>query len=301
MKKIKILIIKLGYSETLDPEIGRHVSLGDVLRTTPILEALNSKYENSYISWLVSKEAESLLHNNEYINRILIWDEFVSYQLLAEKFDLVINLEKIPGICALSNKIDAWSKHGFRFNSETGKYDGYEQGLEFVDYINQKRIGKISNDCWQKSLIELLGLTWKEQKYSLGYKPKSQIKYDIGLNFQVGKKWPEKAMTMNKWEDLSSKLDKELLTYSWQEGLDSIYDYIEWINSCKILVTQDSLGMHLAFALNKRVVALFGPTSHSEVFFAKNHKLIVAKEQNMDNIDISTIMKDIKLLNKKEE
>ena len=37
MKKQKVLIIKLGYSETLDPEIGRVPSLGDVMRTTVIL------------------------------------------------------------------------------------------------------------------------------------------------------------------------------------------------------------------------------------------------------------------------
>ena len=38
--KTKILIIKLGYSETLDQDIGRVPSFGDVLRTTPILWAL---------------------------------------------------------------------------------------------------------------------------------------------------------------------------------------------------------------------------------------------------------------------
>jgi len=42
----KILIIKLGYSETLDPEIGRVPSLGDVLRTTPILHALRESSQN---------------------------------------------------------------------------------------------------------------------------------------------------------------------------------------------------------------------------------------------------------------
>ena len=43
-KDKKILIIKLGYSETLDQEIGRIPSLGDILRTTPILWALKEKY-----------------------------------------------------------------------------------------------------------------------------------------------------------------------------------------------------------------------------------------------------------------
>jgi len=201
MKKIKILIIKLGYSETLDSEIGRYVSLGDVLRTTPILSALKDKYTNSHISWLVSEVAEPLLFNNNYIDRLLIWDDFVPFQLMAEEFDIVINLEKVPGICAISDKIKAWNKYGFRFNKDTGHYDGHEDSLELIDYINQKEIGTTSHDPWQKTLIELLGLKWNNQNYSLGYKPKSKEIFNVGLNYEVGKKWQNKAMSIGKWEE----------------------------------------------------------------------------------------------------
>ncbi len=293
MSNLKILIIKLGYSETLDPEIGRHVSLGDVLRTTPLLSALKDRYNNSYITWLVSMPAEPLIRECEEIDRILIWDEFVGYQLLAEKFDLVINLEKVPGICALSDKIEAWSKYGFRFNSETGHYDGYERGLNFVDYINQKEIGQASDDCWQKSLIELLGLEWKQQNYILGYKPTNKVIYDIGLNYKVGAKWPEKAMSIEKWKDLDTLCQKNDLIVSWQEGLNSIFEYIDWINSCETIITQDSLGLHIALALNKKVIALFGPTSHKEVLFNTQSHVIVAKDAYMDNLQVSEIMNKI--------
>lgn len=291
MKKIKILIIKLGYSETLDSEIGRHVSLGDVLRTTPILSALKEKYKNSHISWLVSEKAEPLLFNNYYIDRLLIWDDFVPFQLMAEEFDVVINLEKVSGICAISDKIKAWNKYGFRFNKETGYYDGHEDSLEFIDYINQKEIGSQTEDCWQKSLIELLNLKWNNQNYILGYKPKSKILYNIGLNYEVGQKWPEKAMSIEKWESLALKLETNDVKISWQKGLDSIYDYIEWINSCETVITQDSLGLHLAIALNKNVIALFGPTSSKEVFFSKNSYVIQSEDEDMEKININAIIK----------
>ena len=294
MRKLKILIIKLGYSETLDPEIGKHISLGDVLRTTPILSALKEKYKKSHISWLVSSNAEPLINNNKFINRVLIWDDFVGYQLLSEKFDIVINLEKVAGICALSDKIDAFKKYGFRYNNDTGYYDVYDQSFQFIDYINKKKQGNISEDCWQKSLIELLDLQWKNQSYSLGYIPKSKVSYDIGLNYQVGKKWPEKAMAMKQWKKLAKKLDNQDITYSWQEGLDSIYDYIDWINSCKIVITQDSLGLHIALALGKKVIALFGPTTSKEVCFYQNSVVLNAKDNNMKNIKIKHILENIK-------
>ena len=293
MKPIKILIIKLGYSETLDPEIGRVVSLGDVLRTTPILSALKDKYKDSHISWLVSEKAEPLLHNNTYIDRLLVWDDFIPFQLQMEKFDLLINLEKVPGICALSDMIEAWNKQGFRFNKDTGNYDGYEQGLEIINYINQKAIGKTSENCWQKSLIELLGLKWKEQNYCLGYQPKTQEKYDIGLNFDVGSKWPQKAMPMETWEELASILENKKYSCSWQEGLKSIYEYIDWINSCRTIITHDSLGLHLALALNKRVIALFGPTTDDEICFNTDSYIIKAENNDMKNIKIDSILKGL--------
>ena len=70
----KVLIIKLGYSETLDKEISTTCSLGDVLRTTVILHFL--KKDN--ITWLVDERALPLLRDNRYIDRILVFNRFFS-------------------------------------------------------------------------------------------------------------------------------------------------------------------------------------------------------------------------------
>jgi len=91
---VKILIIKLGYSETLDKEISKVVSLGDVIRTTPILEALKEKYKKSKIIFLTHEKSYELIENNPFIDKVIVWDEFSGYLLLREKFDILINLEK---------------------------------------------------------------------------------------------------------------------------------------------------------------------------------------------------------------
>ncbi len=44
-------------------------------------------------------------------------------------------------------------------------------------------------------------------------------------------------------------------------------DYFEWINSCRLIVSNDSFGLHLGLALRKKVLALFGSTNAKEVFF----------------------------------
>lgn len=306
----KILIIKLGYSETLDAEIGRVPSLGDVLRTTPILWALKEKHPDSHITWLVDRQAEPLLRDNHLVDRILVWDEFVPFQLMKEKFDTLINLEKIPGVCALSDIIDAWVKYGFRFDGVSGTYHAYERGLDFIDYIEKKKNTGKSRDCWQKVLIEMMGGEWKGQEYIIGYKPKQGKTYDVGLNYTVGSKWPHKAMPVEKWKDLEKELTNDGYRVSWQQGVEDLYKYMDWINSCRILVSNDSLGLHIAFALKKKVIGLFGPTDSKEIYFYDNSKVVRSKTRCknmpcykincvsgilcMSKIDVKDVVKHIK-------
>ena len=262
----KILIIKLGYSETLDPEIGIVVSLGDVIRATVILWALKEKYPDSHISWAVSAEAEPLLSGNPFIDRVLVWDQFLPFQLIREKYDILINLEKIPGLCAIADSVDAWTKYGFRFDSQTGSYDAYEKGLRFIDYIESKKSDP-DRGAWQQVMIEMLGgVEWKGQKYIIGYKPKSTEQYDIGLNYLVGSKWPSKGMQLEAWQGIEKKLLASGYLVSWQQGQGNLYEYMEWINSCHLIISSDSLGLHIAFAFGKRIVGLFGPTDPSEIY-----------------------------------
>ncbi|HTY39260.1 MAG TPA: glycosyltransferase family 9 protein [Bacteroidota bacterium] len=262
----KILIIKLGYSETLDSEIGKIVSLGDVLRATVMLGPLKEKYPDSHLTWLVSERAEPLLVQNPFIDRILTWDQFVPFQLMREKFDIVINLEKVPGVCAVADMIDAWTKYGFRFDSVRGTYDAYEKGRDFISYIETKKT-RPAKTGWQQVMVEMLGgVEWSGQRYVIGYRPKTELTFDVGLNFEVGPKWPAKGMPLGKWKSLERKLLDAGLSLSWQRGQGDLYEYMDWINSCRVLVTSDSLGLHIAFAYERNVVGLFGPTDPSEIY-----------------------------------
>src|SRR5688500_11299562 len=110
--KEKVLIIKLGHSETMNPDIGSITSMGDVLRTTVILP----HFKDAQVTWLVDEKAYPLLEKNPYIHRILFYDLSSVLQLQSERFDTVINFEKVPGVCALADSVRAWRRYGFRFD-----------------------------------------------------------------------------------------------------------------------------------------------------------------------------------------
>ena len=125
-------------------------------------------------------------------------------------------------------------------------------------------------------MVEMLGVKWQEQPYIVGYEPKSSETFDIGFNYEVGSKWPYKALPMESWKKLEKRLVASGYSVSWQKGNKNLYEYMDWINSCRMLVTNDSLGLHLAFAFRKKVVALFGPTDPGEMFFYSGCKAIRA-------------------------
>ena len=268
VNKEKVLIIKPGYSETLDGEIGMITSLGDVLRSTVLLHL----YKNAYVTWLVDEKAFPLLKGNPFIQKILPYDITSILQLQSERFDTIINLEKVPGICAFSDSIHAWRRYGFRFDPENGvalAYDGTQHVLEICMDSEYKKKAK---KYWEEILFEMVGAKWQGEGCILGYKPKSQVIYDIGFNYDVGKKWPNKAWPMEYWKELE-RLVGNKYSISWQQGLKNIEEYFDWINSCNVFVTNDSLGLHAASALNKKIIAFFGPTLASEIHISNGIKL----------------------------
>jgi len=315
MEKEKVLIIKTGYSEFLDKEEdSRKVSLGDVLRTTPLLHLYKNK-ERYHVTWVTDEYALPLLKGKNFIDRLLSYDFTTSEQLKEERFDSVINLEKVPGICALTNNINAWRKFGFRFDSEKGKAEAYDKAFEVLAVSSDPKIKKENQKTAQELLFEMIGKKWNQEEYVLGYTTKTKEKYDICLNTIIGQKWPNKAWPNENWDKLEKVLMNEGLTVSRQdkqseEILKNLNNYMDWINSHRIIVTNDSLGMHLGIAFGKKILGLFGPTPHQETYFYGRGKAILPepipeclpcfkgtceKGKNcMEDISVERVYKEIK-------
>ena len=258
-KRRKVLIIKLGYSETLLPVVRQASSLGDVFRTTAILHL----YEDDHVTWLTDPAAVPLLEDNPYIDCLLTLDLLSALRIESEQFDRVINFEKVPGICALANRINAWSKYGFRFDETSGTVQAYERAHEVLAIATIEDTKRLNSVPWLEVLFNSLGATWQGQDYILGYKPTSSVEYDIGFNTHVGELMPHKAWPMEHWRKLETLIG-DRFTCVHQQHLNDLKKYMDWINTCRMLITNDSLGLYLGLALGKKVLGLFGPTPSSD-------------------------------------
>ena len=96
---MKILLIKLG-------------ALGDVLRTTPILEGLKKKYPECHVTWLVDPKNRPALENNARIDRLESLEEGGQGWRKA-RYDVVINLDKEPEALEALEGTKAALKMGF--------------------------------------------------------------------------------------------------------------------------------------------------------------------------------------------
>ncbi|MFH1583676.1 MAG: glycosyltransferase family 9 protein [Actinomycetota bacterium] len=267
--------MKTGYSEVLDNGDGsQKVSFGDILRTTPLLHV----YPDAHVTWVTDEAAFPLLKGNNYIDRLLHLNFTNAMHLLDESFDTIINLEKNHDICKFSGKLKAWRRYGFRFDERTNKAEAYDRASEILTVSSDSKIKKENKKTVQELLFNMIGKEWKGEEYILGYVPKSREVYDIGFNTIVGKKWPTKLWPSENWDKLEEMLrTKFIVSRQEQQGseiLQDLYRYIDWINSCKSIITNDSLGLHIALVLKKKVLCLLGPTADKEIYYYNRGKSV---------------------------
>ncbi len=252
----RVLIIKLGYRQGLPNEVCRSISLGSVLRSTVILNL----FANNEVMWVTSAAAEPLLRGIEGVGRVLIYDHLVSLGLTHEHFDVVVNLEQGLEFCILAESVKADRRFGFALD-ETGMtvvpLSGAERALALELSGTAKRV---ETRPFQQVLFEMMGKDWQGEEMLLGYTPKGKEVYDVGLSMSVGGHWPLKAWPVERWEELNGLIAGRY-SVSHEPHPVGLKGYTEWLNSCRIVVSGDTLGLYLALALGKGVVGLFGPTS----------------------------------------
>ncbi|MDO8489415.1 MAG: glycosyltransferase family 9 protein [Candidatus Omnitrophota bacterium] len=238
--KKKICIIKLD-------------GIGDVLRTTPILRC----FQDCEVTWVTQEASVPLLKSNPLINKIVVIP--ADLDVSGQFFDELYNFDENKEACALAINLRAEKKKGYGFKD--GSYFPFDSDSSYAYELskNDELKFKLNTKPYQQIIFEMAGFEWKGEDYCLDYNPKRKIKHAVGINYLVGMKFPNKAWP--HWRKLSEMLD----SVSLQREFETLEEYIDWINSCRIIVTGDSLGMHIALALKKKVIILMGSTNSREI------------------------------------
>lgn len=288
--RARILLIKLD-------------AMGDVLRTTSLLPALAAAHPHAAITWLTRPESAPLLEHNPYVADVIEYGPDATVHLLARAFDRVINLDAGLLSAGLASITHASRKDGFLLHengSVTATNSAARRWLMMGVCDDLKRH---NTRTYQSLMLDILGLSGAAHRYVLEVTAAERaaarehlrdLGIDlslpvIGLNAGAGGRWQLKRWRLDGFHGLIERLyaslgvqflflggpeealrNRELAASTFAPVFDAGRDndlrhFCALVASCEVVVTGDTLAMHIALALQRRVVVLFGPTSASEI------------------------------------
>jgi heptosyltransferase-2 len=127
---------------------------------------------------------------------------------------------------------------------------------------------------------------WAEERFIKMFKPGLPR---IGLNTGSGVRWPTKQLTVDKTLSVIKAIDGGLSANLLLLGgpdeeernacikkncsvplvdtgtKNSLQEFMAIIDLCDAVITSDSLALHIAIALKKKIIVFFGPTSADEI------------------------------------
>ncbi len=286
----RILIVKLD-------------AMGDVLRTTTLLPDLAEVHPGAAFTWITRPESLPLLAHNPFISQTVPLGVEALALLMTHSFDRVINLDAGKVSAELATLANATRKDGFVISPTGSVIPTNESARAWLEMGLFDDLKKNNTRTYQFWMAEILGLTLARSRYvlrltetewkharahleRLGVDPGRPI---VGLNTGAGERWDLKQWRLDGYCDLIRRLHEELGVqvlllggpaergrheYLTRNALVPVFDsgndnslrhFAGLVGNCSVLVSGDTLAMHVALALSRRVVALFGPTSTAEI------------------------------------
>jgi len=277
-------------------------ALGDVLRTTSILPALHRQYDPCHVTWITSPAARELFAGNDLVDKV-IWspDDYLP-TLLSRTYDVVINPDAAIRSCELAAISRGHTAFGYRLGPQGIVIALNSAADRWLEMGGSDTLKRTNAKTYQQILHEMCALNPKGQHIVLNLTDDEAAEREglareagidpalpvVGLNTGAGKRWELKKWRTDGFMGLidmilegsdaqvvllggelesgrntfiASRFDKRVLNPS----LRSIRRFVRTIDLCDAVVTGDTLALHAALGLKKRVVALFGPTSPAEI------------------------------------
>lgn len=288
---LAILIVHLG-------------ALGAVVRSTALLRAIKRKYPGSMITWVTDAPAQHLLKNHPALDRVLTTTEADLLQLAALEFEVAFVIDKSLKAAGVVKRTTVDQVYGFQAQGATGAIvpaTAASAELWSLGLDNHKKffVNKKPETQLLVEALELgdfcrdeywLPLTAEEQEESRRRAQlwKQTASWVIGLNTGCSDVIQYKKLSVQTHRELIGKIQQEipearivllggpedtLRNDAIAAGLDvvrsatesGLRDGLVSVSACDVVVTGDSLGMHMAISQAKQVVAWFGPTCAQEI------------------------------------
>lgn len=286
----RVLIIKLD-------------AMGDVLRTTALLPPLAAAHPAAAFAWITRAESLPLLDNNRHLTEVIAYGADSAVHLAAREFDRVINLDAGKISAGLATQARSPRKDGFVLAPEGHVVATNRAAQTWLELGIDDALKRQGNATYQARMLSILGLPPATSGYVFELRPEERTAGQrhlaglgldpgrpvVGLNTGAGGRWPLKQWREDGFLELIGRLHRErgaqcvllggpseadrnrrLEQAAGGAAIDAgchhpVRHFAALTACCDVVVTGDTLALHVALALGRRTVALFGPTSAPEI------------------------------------
>jgi ADP-heptose:LPS heptosyltransferase len=279
-------------------------AVGDVLRTTCILHGLKEKYPLSEITWITRISAIPLFENNTLVDRVLAYDSTETIlDVLVEEFDLIINLDSAHTSAVLASAAKGKEKLGYGVDTRGNVFPFNSEAITWLEMGAFDDMKKKNTRSFQDLMLDIcrlkttkkdiiLELSGEELRFAHSFTEKNGLENQsriIGINTGASGRWQFKQWTLEGFETLIKLLlertNASILLYGGPAEKER-NEYLSRLHSTRVVntgtdnslrqffalatlsgvfLTGDTLALHAATALKKKVIAFFGPTSAAEI------------------------------------
>ncbi len=260
----------------------RFSSIGDIVLTTPVIRCLRKQYPDAEIHFLTKVAFKSILANNPYINKIHTLDhsfELMLHELATEEYDYIIDLhhnlrtfrikrhlKNVKAFSFSKLNVEKFILTGFKINTLPKKH--------IVDRILETvaSLGVVNDGFGLDYFIPASDETKNEDI------PTSHMHGYIAL--VIGAALATKKLPLYKLRELCSAIDHPIILLGGKEDYEdgraiATVDEVKIYNACgkfnlnesahlvkksKLVITHDTGMMHIAAALQKPVISVWGNT-----------------------------------------
>jgi heptosyltransferase-2 len=265
--KRQILIIKTG-------------ATGDVVRTSVLLHI----FKNDEITWITAEKNKSVLPDRfPALRQVIAIEDVSSCKLLKGKvFDWIFSLDDDIESAKLASSLFCKKLTGVFYDKKGQKMEYTDDGAVWFDLSLISRYNKETADRMkyeavksvQEYLYEMAGHTFTGEEYLIPEEiianPSPKL---IGIENRAGARWPTKCW--NGYEKLAQKLEEKGYKVCFFKERANMRDFMRDIAACSLIITGDTLSMHLALALKIPTVAIFTCTTPHEIYdYGRMEKVI---------------------------
>jgi len=270
--------------------------IGDVLLSTPVIQALRDSYPQAYIAMMVSPYAQEIVAGNPYLDKVIVLDKedehknwLRSIKLIRElkrmKFDLALILHPTKRVhlltffSAIPKRVGYDRKSGFlltdriKHTKQYGEKHELEYNLDLLRYLGiplkDKNLFmpiKLEAEEWVKGLFRQEKINDTDKLLCLNPAASCPSKIWPAERFaqaadELVRKYGFKALVIAGPKDirLADNLIKHMRSAAINlAGKTSLTQLASLLKRCSLFVSNDSGPVHIASAVGTPVISIFG-------------------------------------------